>query len=228
MAARTFLELCQRTRELAGISGNGPISTLNQTGENLRVVNWTRQAWVDIQNRNATWAFLRKEFSFQTVPGQQVYTPAQAGMADVRELSETDTVRCFLTSVGVGDEQYMVPWGWPVFKDTYMYGLQVPARPVVFSVRPEDKAIALGAIPDQVYTVKGVYYARAAKLVAPSDVPTIPEQYDEIIPYRAIMKYAGYEAAPEVKAEARENYSQLMAALVHDQLPPITPGEPLA
>lgn len=228
MPARTFLELCQRTRELAGISGVGPTSVTSQNGENLRIVNWTRQAWVDIQNRYDHWAFMRKALSFQTIPGQQIYTPADMNAPDLRGVSMTDTVRCFLTATGKGDEQYMVPWDWPSFNDTYLYGLQVPARPVVYAVRPEDKAMAFGSIPDQVYTIQGVYYTRAVKLMANGDIPALPEQYDEIIPYRAIMKYAGYEAAPEVKLEARENYSQLLAQLAADQLPMLCAGEALA
>lgn len=225
----TFLELCQRTRELAGISGTGPTAVTNQTGEYLRVVNWVRQSWIDIQNRHAHWDFLRDEFTFQTVVGQQAYTLAQMGATDLREVSKTDTARCYLTATGIGDEQYLVPWwDWHVFRDTYKYGLQTNARPVVFSIEPNTKSMHLGSIPDDIYTVTGIYYKRAVSLTAASDVPALPEQYHEIIVYRALSKYAGYEAAPEVKQEALENYSQLLSDLSDDQLPKVMAEIPMA
>ncbi len=223
-----FLEACQRTVELCGIPGTGPTTVVGQTGEYKRVVNWVRQSWIDIQNRYDHWDFMRAALSYQTVVGQGEYTLAQMNATDLRTLSKTDTLRAYLTATGVGDEQYLVPWDWQSFRDSYLYGLHVNARPVVFSVNPQNKAMNLGEKPDDIYTIAGVYYRNAVVLAADGDIPALPLQFHEIIPYRAMLKYSGYEAAPEVKQEARENYDQLLSDLCEDQLPALVAPDPMA
>ena len=71
-----FLEITKRTRELAGIAGTGPTTTLSQTGEMGRLVNWVKQSWIDIQNLHQTWNFMLTELSFATVAAQKDYTLA--------------------------------------------------------------------------------------------------------------------------------------------------------
>jgi hypothetical protein len=49
-----------------------------------------------------------------------------------------------------------------------------------------------------------------------------------IIVYRAMMYYAGYEAAPEVLARGDFEYRRLYSRMEIDQLPTIVSGAPLA
>jgi hypothetical protein len=79
----------------------------------------------------------------------------------------------------------------------------------------------LGAVPDAVYTAYGDYYRKAVSLAVSADTPAMPSQFHMAIVYRALMKYAGFDAAPEVKQEAIENYKMLMQALERDQLPDV-------
>ena len=69
------------------------------------------------------------------------------------------------------------------------------------------------------YTITGDYFKVASELAATTDIPALPTQFHMAIVYRAILKYAGFEAAPEAKQEAKENYGPLIAALSADQLP---------
>ena len=65
----TFLQLVQRTRRECGIAGSGPTTTVNQSGEMARLVDWVQQSWVEIQEEQPDWDFLRNQVSFLTQHG---------------------------------------------------------------------------------------------------------------------------------------------------------------
>jgi hypothetical protein len=79
-----FLELAQRFRREGGISGNGPSSVLSQAGEMQSVVEWTNEAWADIQATHATWKWMYRRAYFNTVVGQDRY-PMRAGRQQLTE-----------------------------------------------------------------------------------------------------------------------------------------------
>ena len=97
-----FLELCRRTVEKCGISGS-LTSTSGQIGEMLRVVNWVNEAWHDIQLSQSNWDWMRYEFSFQTIAGQQEYTTAQANATLFRQASilRSSFLTGMITDIGV-------------------------------------------------------------------------------------------------------------------------------
>lgn len=225
--AKTFLQLCQLTREKCGISGSGPSSVTGQSGELLRIVNWVQEAWLDLQRKRKMWWWMRADFAFVTTAGQQDYIPSVAGINDLSAW-HMDTLRAYRTADGVGDEQFLVEWEYQTLRNTYQYGDQVNGRPVVAAVRPRDRALLLGSIPDAAYTVRGEYQRAARPFNSGLDVPSIPEEYHMIIVYGAMMKYAFYENAPEVLADGRMNYNMLLDQLMENQTDDITLGEPLA
>jgi hypothetical protein len=49
-----------------------------------------------------------------------------------------------------------------------------------------------------------------------------------VIVYRAMMYYAGYEAAPEVMSRGEFEYKRLSSRIDIDQLPTTVSGPPLA
>lgn len=234
----TFLEICRELARLCSIPGtNVPVSVSGQTGELERVVKWAAQAWLDIELRHPRWNFMIKEFGstfgpptagFQTVPGQAAYTKAQQGATNIRVVDRR-SLRVFETAVGRSSEQWLVDWDFQVYRDTYDFqNGQPPGQPVIFATRPEDKAILLAPTPDKAYTVTGRYWRQGAKPTADGDVPAFPEEFHQLIVYRAMLKYAGYEAAGDAKQTALEEYGPLMRALERDQLPELGFGEPLA
>lgn len=215
----TFLELCQSTRELAGIAGTGPSTTIAQTGELKRLVNWVAQSWIDIQNLHKSWNFLIADLSFTTVASQGDYTLANMNASDLRTLDKT-TLRCQQTAMGISNRQFMEPWDYTSFRDLYRFNNLVEGRPIRFAVDPANKSLMLAAIPDATgYTITGKYWKKPVALALDADTPAIPSEYHMLIVYWALSKYAGYEAAMEVKQEAMENKFKLLAALEADQLP---------
>lgn len=225
--SKTFLQLCQLTREKCGISGSGPAAVTAQTGELSRIVNWVQESWLDLQRKRKNWWWMRAEFSFGTIANQQDYTSAAAGISDLSEWL-MDTLRAYRTTDGIADEQFLVEWEYQTLRNTYQYGSQTPGRPVVATVRPRDRALLFGSIPDAVYTIRGEYQRAARPFNAGTDVPSIPEEFHMIIVYGAMMKYAFYENAPEVMADARMHYNMLLDQLMENQTDDITLGEPLA
>ncbi len=213
----TFLQLANALVELADIS-NTPLTTLQSvTGTNLRVKNWIINSWIDIQNLHNDWAFLRQDLSFATSSSQS-YTLAAMSATNLRQYDQT-SLRIYTTANGVSDEQPLTYMDWDSFKDTYLFGPRQSGRPVIFSVDPATKTLYLSANPGTGFTIVGYYYRTPVTLSADADEPACPSGYQMAIPYRALMKNAGFEAAAEVKQEAKENYGPLINDMRVDQLP---------
>jgi hypothetical protein len=224
-----FLQLAQSLRQECGVSGSGPSSTVSQTGEAKRLVDWINAAWLEIQGLHDTWHFMRDTFSFQTVAGTGDYTPTAAGLSDHRYWFK-DTLRTYKTALGLADEQWLIEWEYQVFRNTYRFGLQTTqqGRPVVFAEKPMDKALMLGSVPDDVYTVVGEYQKKPTQLSGDTDTPEMPEHLHQVIVYKAMEYYGLFESAPEVLSRARTGYSALKGQLEREQLPAVYLGNPLA
>ena len=223
-----LLQLVNQTRTECGVTGPALVTVQNQTGESARMVAWVQQAWIDIQTSKDDWLFLREPFTFNTVAQQWEYTAAQAGLTDFGNWKR-DSFRCSSVGQNYGDEQLMNFMEWTTYRNLYRYAnmRRTYARPVVVSITP-DKSLAFGSIPDQAYVIDGEYYTQPVNLTLDTDTPGVPDRFHMIIVYRAMMYYAGYEAAPEVMARGEFEYRRLYSRLEIDQLPSITSGPPLA
>ena len=221
-----FLQLAQLVREKCGISGTGPVSVVGQKGEDLRVVNWTNEAWEQIQKKNAHWRWMRREFAFQTVPSVREYTPVAAGIDDLARW-HADTLRSYLTANGAVTEQYMVEFDWANFRDTYLFGAQQVQTgfPRLFAIRPGDKALVTDYLPNDIYTIRGEYQQRALRMAANDDTPGLfPEEHHMAIVHRAVMLYAEYEGAGALYAAHASEFRLAMGDLADDQLEQVTAG----
>jgi hypothetical protein len=227
----TFLQLCQDARrEGAMAAGTGPASVLNQTGELERIVAWIKNSWIEIQGRSQVWKWMRSPFTFNTVASTNAY--AFGAVTDSRlaaiitrfsrwwplDQDGESNVLCYLTSVGVADQQYLSYLDWAPFKHLYLRGSQTNNRPVHFTVDPQDRLL-LGPNPNAVYTVTGEYQMSAQVLAADGDTPEMPAQFHQLIVYRAMEKYAGYRSAPEVMARGVSEGNRMLRALEGNQLP---------
>jgi hypothetical protein len=227
------LALAKRLREKCGVAGTGPITTIGQVGDALRLVNCIDDAWEEIQLRSRWWRWMRRSASFNTVANKGAYLhTATAGETGITDFAEwrIDTLRCWNTAAGRNDEQFLVNWAYDVWRNTYDFGGQVSVRgrPVVWTQRDEDQAIILADVPDGVYTVAGQYQSIPQVLVADTDVPRMPPRFHMAIVGRAMMLYAEYEAAPEVYSAGAGIYDRYYAELENDQLDPMSMAGPLA
>lgn len=228
-----YLQLINRTRVECGVSGAAtPLTSVdNLTGEAARIATWVNSAWVDVQTAKDDWQWMREPVQFNTVTQQQEYTPAQAGVGSTFGNWKRDSFRCSSVGQNYADEQLMNYMEYTTFRNLYQYGnmRRTYARPVVVSITPGvTKNLAFGSIPDQPYVITGEYYKKPTEFVAADDEPIIPSRFQLIIVYRAMMYYAGYEAAPEVLQRGTQEFQRLMNRLDIDQLPTIVSGPPLA
>lgn len=222
----TFLELCQRVAERCDVSGT--ITTVTgQSGEYKRIVNWTAEAWMDIQRAQSDWDWMTGEFSFQTVAADREYTAVDAGATNFSKWL-LDTFRIYLTSTGVSDEGFLVPTDYREFRNTYMFGSQADGRPSTFTVRPRNSNLLLGLRPDAIYTVEGEYRKAATQMTVDADEPGMPSEYHMLVVHGARKKYGFFESASEVLAEATKDYDRLLGELARLHTEAVSLGEPLA
>lgn len=221
-----FLQLCQRARQEAGISGTGPVSVSSQTGELGKIVDWVLTAYQDVQNKHATWDFMRFDFTFQTIAATSTYLPSAVNLAEHAKW-EVNDMRAYLASTGLSDEARIRYRPWRQFKAVRQIGVVSTGKPCEFSVRP-DKSAMFWPTPDAIYTISGEYWKRAQTMTANADEPLIPDEYHMIIVWGAVRYYAGDQGAAELYALADINYTKLMRALEKDQLPQFELAESLA
>ena len=224
----TFLELAQKLRQEAQISGTGPVTVTGQTGQMKMLVDWINDAYKDIQNHHENWDFLRQDLSFDTIPNTAEYTDSGIGLTDLGEWL-VDDMRCYLKASGIANQQNIFFEDWDCFRRKYQFGSvsTQTGRPFYFSEKPNNSLI-FWPIPDAIYTVTGEYFQSARTLSANTDTPNIPEKYQLIIVYRALMFAGTFFNAPEMYAYGQSEYKKLLFRLEQTQLPATILAGPLA
>lgn len=229
-----FLQLVNRGITECGVSG-GPLSTTaGQTGSLARMVNWIGDSFNEIQTEHDDWDWMRSSnllgagASFVTVAGQASYqlgtSAGQVGIAvDSFGKWDRDTFRCYTTTVGTNDEQFLDDMPFDYWRDVYMLGANrsVQTRPVVVAVGP-DQSVNVGPPSNGLYTVTADYFVAPSVMTADTDVPTgLPLRYHMLIVYKTMTKYAGYESAPEVFSRGSSEYNLMLNQLEAARLPQI-------
>lgn len=240
----TFLDLCQRTQQECGVSGNLMSTTVNVTGEHLRIVTWVSSAIMEIQDMHPDYEFLRASVLFTTDTTKVQYTEADAGIA-TGKLGEwhKHTFRNYLTSAGEQSEIFMNWIPYDQWRDTYFIGAMraVRTQPIVLTITPS-KSLAFGPVAANGYTVVGDYFVCSQPMVNDSDTlssvlvaagaPAIQgemvNKFNMAIIGKAMMSYASYESAPEIYNKGEEWFNRLIRQLASTRLPECVPGGPLA
>lgn len=217
-----FLQLVQRVRQEAGASG-ADTTTVGAQGEWKRLVDWTSTAWVEIQEAEPNWNFMRGQVSFITSPGVRFYPPGipPVALTDFRRWLP-ETFRVILNPQQPSTEMFLSVMPFAVFRDTFLFGAFREQRgaPVAISINPADNALALGPLPIGTHNINGGYYRAPQVLLSDTDTPIIPPYYRMIIVYRALQLYGLYEAAQEVVMRADREYRIMLDRLRHDQTQP--------
>jgi hypothetical protein len=242
-----FLELSQRTAAECGVSGT-LTTTSGQQGSLLRIVNWVKEAWIEIQTEHDDWTFMRSSkllgagVSFPTVSGQLFYKlgvgAGKIGLdADDFGKWDMDSFRCQTTSVGIQDETYLDNLiDFDVWRDAYMYGANqnVITRPVAIVEGPENQ-LCIGPASDGNYTITGDFIMSEMEMSNDTDEPTnrlgtftLPRRFQMRIVYKAMEYYAAYESAPEVHQRAINGTGKLKPKMEALYLPEFGSGSALA
>lgn len=226
----TFLELCQRLRQEVGIPGTGPSTVLSQTGELALLVDWIASSYTEIQQRHGgRWRWLRREFTLSTTASDGSYAYGDA--TDVTDAAAITRFRrwiftdrdnppkIYLTASGVGTERFLVYADYPAFRSVWKLGNNSTQTGYpTFVAQDPNNNVLLAPIPDDAYTVRGEYWMKPQTLAADADEPEMPDDFHMLIVYRAMEKYAGFNAAQEVMIRAKNEGQPMMRNLEADQL----------
>ena len=207
------LELCQRIRQEAGIGGSGPVTTLAQTGELKRVVDWCDSAWQEIQKRHK-WDWMWQATTVTIGAGTYFAAGTIAADRYVKEGTYRD-----------GTRMDYLPWA--VFRERYPVSRIDDGTPTVWTIRP-DKAFAVNAMPAADQTIDVERYTNPVALTADASIPGMPEEHHMAIVWKALLLYANFEEAGVTRATAQEEYRRHLSELGMSELPDCTFGEALA
>lgn len=227
----TYLQLVQRLRSECGVPGSGPTSVVGQTGEMQRLVNYTNQAYQEIQLARRDWEWMKTFVSFNTTAHKQNYAPTSVA-PDIGLSSffhwQNDSFWVYLASAGKATERTLDQCEYDSLRNSYILGpgTTTYGQPVSIAIAP-DKSLYLGPSPDDVYTITAEYFTAPQALALDTDVPTMPERFHMAIVYRAVWKYGMFNAASEVVQYAEVEYARMFAKMEADQTPAIYWGASL-
>lgn len=226
----TFLEICQRLRQECGVSGTGPSTVVSQTGQLKKLVDWAAEAWNEIQDMRPNWAFMWKEFSFNTTAGTRDYAAADVSITDVDQW-DTDSFLIYKTATGTSDQNELPFLDYRDWRPRYRTRMaeRDSDRPILFTLKP-DGELRLEPKPDAIYTIDGEYRRTRQTFTANADEPTgLPEKFHMMIVWKAMQYYGFHENAPEVLGQGEAHFDQWLPILEREQLPRIRIGaDPIA
>lgn len=206
----TFLDIVQELHEEVGAAGQPPSTVSNQKGEAKRMVNWVRRADEYVQLLWHNWKFLRSEYDeVTTVDVTQL--PSIQGA----QFWDEDTFKYYDSDNGTIPYQ-LETVEYDEIKNEVRDQSKGPPYQVI--IMP-DNSLEVQPIPNGVYQVTGDVYVRPTLMQNDSDVSTIPAQYHRIILGRAMILYANFESAPEIKTQGSEIYAETLTRLQNNQLP---------
>lgn len=230
---RSFLTLVQDLFREVGAAGAPPATTVNQTGEALRLVNYIHDAELDIQNLWVDWKFMRKTLTCYTGAGNNtgIFT-TQGGSVSAfpLDLAEWDFKTFFVLPVGSTQLQPLPSFEWQQVRRE-VFDITDQTQPWRVIVMP-DNTLRFDNVPDQSYQVQIEYRAVPYDLKVDADVSVIPARFaNRIIVEWARLKYGMFENAAEQETAARSqiygiendagvmSMPGLLAQLENDQLP---------
>jgi hypothetical protein len=223
---QNFLQLCGAVYLEGGISGE-ITSTQNQNGEAKRVVNWVRNAYLEILNdQGLVWKPIHKTVVVQLTRGQGTYTFADLNLPQGVQW-DTHNMRVAINA-DLSDETFVIHMDFRQFRDYWLFSTRraVISRPLNVSV-DNDTNLRIAPLPDGDYWLNMQYQTMPQTFQDDTDISVLPERYDNAIMWRALRHYGLFEAAPEVVARADMAYKETMQQLWLDQAPEVLVGDPL-
>ena len=216
-----YLQLVQEFVSELGIAGANnagtlPTTTVGQTGQLRRAVQWIAQANNDLNVMYTDWDFLEVDYSETLVVGTRT-APVHSGVNETVKKFDRDS---FNLDRGLATHTPLSFVDWRAYRRELLPGAHsVNQRPSIFSIRPRDNLIYFDEPPDQAYTLTATFWKRPVLISGDSAVPDIPEDFHRLIILTAGVKYANKEDAPEIIQGWEAEYTALLSDLESDQLP---------
>jgi len=218
-----FIQLAQAVKRESGLSGGGPVAYATATGDDARIFQWVNWAHRDICLMHESWLFRRgtalAETSTQTLP-HDLASPG-FGLPDFAQWkSENNEYRpsAWRVADGQASEQELKFLTWDEFRKLFVLGTHTSGGLQYWSVDPAG-LMYVGPTPDAAHKVRADYIKDVVDMAADADVPVLPTRFHNLIVWRALAEYGGFDAAGEVFQRADKNYNMGLSALLQSQLP---------
>jgi hypothetical protein len=218
------LQLAKKIAFHSGMSDSGPVSTVNVSGEEAKIIDWLDMSYRDILALHDDWRFLYGDFTFLTTIGKSEYTPAEAGQSDFKNWI-TEDVRWWRE---LPNEHDLIFTEWEIFKRVNLFGSArtQTGQPCEFTVKP-DRSIVVWPIPDDTYTIYGNKYKKGLDLTADDSEPIFDSDYHWLIVWRAIVYYGADYVEADKFAFAAGEYKRIKGNMEYNELPTLQRGAPL-
>lgn len=218
-----FLQLAQAVKRESGLSGGGPASVVTATGDDARIFQWVNWAWRDIALLHESWLFRRGAALGETTTMAVPHDLAAPGFAladfgSWKAQSSDYRVSAYRTADGAQAERPLSYLDWDVFRARFVAGAHAPGALAFWSTDPSGQ-LMVAPTPDAAHMVRADYIRDAVAMTADADVPSMPARFHDLIVWRALAEYGGFDAAGEVFQRASGNYSSGLSALHQAQLP---------
>ena len=214
-----YLELVRGLRGRVGMQGSGPSSVDSATGAEQDLVNCVRDAWIDIQNyerptKKATWKWMRARQTFSTTALTNTYELSDIFVGTYR-------FRKWLPHTAyISVSGTYKPMSYYPDSDYFRYltiNQSTGSVPYRFSSRASDYAILID-MPDDAYTIVIDYQKSPQLLSSNTDTPEMPEEFHNLILYKAIEKYSVIAGDPEMYQHYSKDYAEQWGNLCRNQL----------
>lgn len=224
----TYLELCQAVAQESGTvpTTGQPTTVVDQTGRLLRIVDWVRDAWTQIQIENKAWRWMEADFSGTLVASTREYAPSALGISSrfrswvYQGPRGEDAFTIYLASDGQDTEGKLVFRDWDHMRNNVLLGpmLSTTGKPQHVTIDPNNRLVFY-PLPDDAYTVRGRYMKSAQTLASDSDEPEIPADFHEAIKWRALKLLALHDEDQFHYQTWDVEYRRAMNDLRGDQTP---------
>jgi len=221
MSKSTFLQLCQKFQRMTGITGSEMTSVENQTGIPKKIVDWIPDADNEIQGLWQDWRFLIVDKKVITVNSGQdgtsdEYSLTALGVEDI--LNRWDPKQ-FYINPGTANYATLTELkhrDW--MGSAARLGVKNSAQPSQFVIRPDNSLVFVDK-PNAEYTVWAAYFKSITKMSANGSMSNIPAAFENIIIFKAQMKYAAYYEDDDLYLQAEKDYNMELVKLEAAQLP---------
>jgi hypothetical protein len=218
-----YLQLAQSVKRESGLSGGGPISVVTATGDDARIFQWVNWAHRDICLMHESWLFRRGSALGQTssmAMPHDLIAPgfALSDFADWKPENNEYKPSAWRVSDGQQAEKTLSYLMWDEFRARYVMGSHDAGAVTHWTTDPSGQ-LMVGPTPDSAHMVRADYIKDVVDMTADTDTPMIPARFHNLIVWRALVEYGGFDAAAEVYQRADRNYATGLSALLQAQLP---------
>jgi hypothetical protein len=181
----TFLQICQKANTLAGLQGT-VTATTGVSGYQESLIEFCREAFMDIQDLRKDWPWMRSSVSFNTVANTSEYSLATIGVTDMARW-----VPGMILYKNANDEYTQlgsITYDEYILRKVTTSGSSIPS---IYALDPVDKHLYLNP-PNDVYEIECHYYTLPVELSASADTPLLPPAFHMLIAYQGAAHMAAF------------------------------------